>query len=94
MEAGLFSGRMSWRHDRKRRFYSAWLERDLLGDWVLIRTWGSLDTRLGRGAQEVVPDYAAGVEALRRLDRRRRRRGYRRDHSGHLFRRPLLTDRK
>jgi len=73
------SSRMSWRHEKKRRFYSAWLERDLLGDWVLIRTWGSLDCRLGGWSQALVPDYASGMDALDNLNRRRLRRGYQRD---------------
>jgi len=73
----MFPAKMSWRHEQKRRYYRAWLAQDLLGDWVLVRTWGSLDSHLGGSAQELVPDCAAGQEALRRLDRRRRQRGYR-----------------
>ncbi len=66
----------SWLNKEKRRYYRAWLMRDLLGDWVLVRAWGSTESRLGGVKQELMPDYALGKERLRRLDLRRRRRGY------------------
>jgi hypothetical protein len=74
-EAGTATVR-SWRHPDKRRYYSARLERDLFGTWVVRRVWGSLDSRLGGMRCEPVASFGAGLDMLARIESRRRRRGY------------------
>ncbi|MBN9529783.1 MAG: WGR domain-containing protein [Alphaproteobacteria bacterium] len=59
------------------RYYSATVTTDLLGDLVLVRRWGGRFNARGGEAIALLADRAAGEQALRDLDRRRTRRGYR-----------------
>lgn len=65
-----------WVHPEKRRYYLAELDRDLLGDLVLVRAWGALGSKLGQVRQTVVESEAEGDKMLRAIERRRRKRGY------------------
>ncbi len=60
----------------KRRFYALSVERDLFGQWVLVREWGRID-----GARRLRLDAYGSIGqatlAMRELERRKRRRGYR-----------------
>ena len=60
----------------KRRFYAMSVERDLLGQWVLVREWGRID-----GARRVRLDAYGSVGqailAMRKLAQQKRGRGYR-----------------
>lgn len=59
-----------------RRVYAAWLERDLLGDLVLVAEWGGRASRLGGSQSVPVGSLAEGLRRLNALDRRRRAHGY------------------
>jgi predicted DNA-binding WGR domain protein len=65
-----------WVNLEKRRYYQAELVRDLFGDWVLIKVWGSLGASLGGQRITVVANHETGIEAIRALDTRRKKRGY------------------
>lgn len=65
-----------WVHPEKRRYYLAELDRDLLGDWVLVRAWGALGSRLGQVRQTIVQSEEEGQRLLRAIERRRHQRGY------------------
>ena len=67
-----------YRNDNKRRYYTAHLAQDLLGDWVLIKAWGSLDNGLGRIDQQLVTSYEDGQTQLDAIEERRRKRQYHR----------------
>lgn len=58
------------------RYYALSLEPTLFGGMALARRWGRIGTR---GAQivELHPSRAAALEALRRVEAAKRRRGYR-----------------
>ena len=58
------------------RFYSLDLVPTLFGEIVLIRRWGRIGTA-GQQSETPVPSRDAGLAALIRAARRRRRRGYR-----------------
>ena len=66
------------RHDPKKnlyRFYRLSLERNLFGEWSLMREWG----RLGYAGHEKIDLYDtldAAQEALSKKLREKRRRGY------------------
>ena len=66
----------TYRNPVKRRHYLLWLHQDLLGDWCLMRQWGSLDSHQGRVTQQPVESEQAGRELMAREDRRRIQRGY------------------
>lgn len=70
----------------ERRGYSLSLERDLFGAWVLVRCWYGLGSRRGGLLREVCLDEASALDKMRRIDARRRHRGYRRlNDNGRLF---------
>ena len=66
----------TYRNPAKRRHYLLWLHQDLLGDWCLMRQWGSLDSHRGRMVQQRVDSEEAGRLEMAREDRRREKRGY------------------
>ncbi|HQT05097.1 MAG TPA: hypothetical protein PLU46_08940 [Thiotrichales bacterium] len=41
-------------HQKKRRFYRVVAGCDLLGDFILYQSWGSLDSKLGNFKQQIV----------------------------------------
>ena len=59
------------------RTYSLMLSRDLLGDWVLMQTWGSRISKHGGGKSRAFATFEAGLAALTALARVRQERGYR-----------------
>lgn len=65
-----------WINPGKRRYYRAHLQADLLGDWTLTRSWGSLDSRHGQVRTELVDNQAHGLRLLAGIDKRRAVRGY------------------
>ncbi|MBK5963369.1 hypothetical protein CCR95_04505 [Thiocystis minor] len=65
-----------WIHPEKGRYYQAELVQDLFDDWTLILVWGGLGSRRGRMRVVYVPSYAAGLERLDAIQKRRRQRGY------------------
>jgi predicted DNA-binding WGR domain protein len=59
-----------------RRFYSLSVERDLLGQTVLVKAWGRIGAA-GRVALEPYPDEATATHELRRVATIKAKRGYR-----------------
>lgn len=57
------------------RFYALDVERDLFGEWSLIRRWGRIGTR-GRELVETFPDLQAACTAGERRRVMKERRGY------------------
>ena len=62
------------RWESKRRYYTARLSQDLLGDWVIERAWGGLFNQNGNTTQEVAGSYREAVTAMVRLNKERRAR--------------------
>jgi hypothetical protein len=65
-----------WVNMAKRRYYRAFLQEDLLGDWVLVRCWGSLDSQHGRICTELVDSMASGLATFGKIEKQRSTRGY------------------
>ena len=53
-----------WGHNHKRKYYAVWVYRDLLGDWVIRREWGSLDSNRGRQKTELLGSEDKAVSKL------------------------------
>ena len=64
------------RWESKRRYYTARLSQDLLGDWVIERAWGGLFNQMGNTAQDVASSYREAVTAMVRINKERRARRY------------------
>lgn len=60
----------------ERRFYALSVERDLLGETVLVKAWGRIG-KAGRVAIEAHPSEEAADKELRRVASLKARRGYR-----------------
>jgi predicted DNA-binding WGR domain protein len=65
-----------FQNTNKRRYYQLYLAKDLLGDWVLIKSWGALDSSRGRVVHLQLPNYLAGLQQIENLAKTRMRRGY------------------
>lgn len=57
--------------------WSNLLQRDLFGDWTLIRCWGGLDNHLGQYRIQPVASEEDGITEIQAIERRRASRGYR-----------------
>lgn len=69
--------RKDWVNARKRRFYRATLFHDLLGNCILFRVWGCMDSHQSCSLHRVMDSWEDGVSLVRELDYRRERGGYR-----------------
>ena len=65
-----------WIHHEKRRYYRASVYQDLLGDWVLMRDWGALDSKLGGMKTELLVGLQEGREKLAAIAKRRKQHCY------------------
>jgi hypothetical protein len=65
-----------WTHPGKGRYYAAIVQRNLFGQWEVLRYWGALSSALGSQCCDPLPDEASGTVALGRIAARRERRGY------------------
>jgi hypothetical protein len=70
------SKQLAWINPDKARYYQVHLNRDLLGDWTLIKVWGGIGSNRGRMHSTGVASYEAGIEQVDEIARRRARRGY------------------
>lgn len=68
---------MYWLNNKTRRYYHAVVCRDLLGDLVVTRTTGSVDSSRGRVMVFPVKSYSEAGEMLDRVSVDRKRHGYR-----------------
>jgi predicted DNA-binding WGR domain protein len=59
-----------------RRGYTLWLERDLIGDWVLFRRWYGLFNRRGGMKRQVFLQEDDALKEIKRIERLRIRHGY------------------
>ncbi len=69
--------RKDWVNSHKRRFYRATLFHDLLGNCILFRVWGCMDSHQSCSLQRVMDSWDQGLNLVRELDYRRERGGYR-----------------
>jgi len=65
-----------WIQPNKRRYYQAILTRDLLGDWTVVKAWGSLDSHRGNQKICLVSGKEDGLSEIQGLIKERLRRGY------------------
>ena len=59
------------------RIYTAILDRDLLGDWTVMQSWGGKSNQRGGGKVTHVESFEAGLKLLQAIAKRRGQHGYR-----------------
>lgn len=67
---------MYWVNDEERRYYQAYITTDLLGDLVVVRNYGSLDTARGAIKTSAVNNQEEAKELLGEIAKTRKRHGY------------------
>ncbi|RUM94718.1 MAG: hypothetical protein DSZ28_01685 [Thiothrix sp.] len=65
-----------WINRKTRRHYTVHLAEDLLGEWVLLRSWGSLDSGAGHTRKDLVADYRSGCLEVELIASTRQAYGY------------------
>lgn len=66
---------MLWVNQEKRRSYRVRVYQDLLGDWVMVRSWGALDTSHGGSKTDLI-DVAKVDDLLIGIEKQRTKKGY------------------
>jgi predicted DNA-binding WGR domain protein len=66
-----------WINDSMRRYYRVIFQTYLFGHLVMVRSWGSLDSNRGQMRSELISNKQHGMDALNRIGKTRRHRGYR-----------------
>ena len=66
----------AWVNPKAARYYQVHLDRDLFGDWTLIKVWGGIGSNRRRMHSTGVASYESGVEQIDEIARRRSQRGY------------------
>ena len=71
-----------WIHAEKKRYYTAQIVQDLLGEWVVIQRWGGFLSKRGGHKSMVCDSHAAAEVRLAAITRRRQYRHYERVTEG------------
>jgi len=58
------------------RYYQLFVQRNLFGQWELVRAWGGRNSRLGRHLVDPATSRDDALAMLATESRRRQRRGY------------------
>ena len=66
----------AWVITKSARYYQVHLDRDLFGDWTLLKVWGGIDSNQGRTHHPGVSSYEDGLGQVHEITRRRAQRGY------------------
>ena len=58
------------------RIYAVVLERDLLGDWCVVQSWGGKYNQRGGGQIRTVANFETGLTVVEVIRKNREQRGY------------------
>ncbi|WP_293650248.1 WGR domain-containing protein [Thiolapillus sp.] len=67
---------LRWVNPDNRRYYQVDLVKDLLGDWTVVKAWGSLDSHRGNQKICLVSGKEDGLSEIQGLIKERLWRGY------------------
>ncbi|HID99445.1 MAG TPA: hypothetical protein EYP59_04055 [Thiotrichaceae bacterium] len=65
-----------WINKKTRRHYTAHFQEDLLGDLILVQSWGSLDSGVGRIQKRLMQNKREGFLAVEAISRTRKKHKY------------------
>jgi hypothetical protein len=58
------------------RYYKVYLYKDLLGDWVLTKVWGGINSRLGNFEHQATLTKEPALLLIDEIIKKRKKRGY------------------
>jgi len=67
---------LRWERKADGHFYAACITKDLLGDWIVIKSWGGPKRPIPHVASFVVESRSHAVDMLIAIARKRKSRGY------------------
>jgi hypothetical protein len=67
---------LRWVNVEKNRYYRIFLTRDLLGDWLVTKSWGSLSNASGRVTHVACLSLDEAKKMIEKIAQTRLRRGY------------------
>ena len=67
---------LRWQNIEKNRYYQIFLSRDLLGDWVVTKSWGNLYTAAGRVTHVACVSLDEAKKLINKIVHTRKKRGY------------------
>lgn len=67
---------VKWVNIEKKRYYHVFLSRDLLGDWVVTKSWGGLNTSIGRVTHVACQSIDEAKKLVNQITHTRKNRGY------------------
>ena len=65
-----------WENPVKQRYYIAYINLDLFGDYVVTRIWGKKDQQVGKALHTPFSSYQEAVNMFAAIRKRRLHRGY------------------
>jgi len=65
-----------WVHKEKKRYYRITLSQDLLGDWIITKSWGSLITSAGRAVHIACASKEEAAMLAKKIENVRKNREY------------------
>lgn len=65
-----------WENHTSKRYYMIMIEQDIFDQWVLIRVWGGIQKKLGGMKVSVLENKDQGIEMIKNISIRRKKRGY------------------
>lgn len=72
-----------WQRPTDGRRYWVSLEKDLLGNWVLVREWSGPTSRKRGHKEKICDSYEQGLDDLAVVAKRRAQRGYKNMNASH-----------
>ncbi|MDF2182772.1 hypothetical protein [Neptuniibacter sp. CAU 1671] len=67
---------MIYRWRKQTAYLHTWVYQDLMGDWIITRSWGDTVTEKSTVKHQVMPSFHDARQALKRTARYCRRQGY------------------
>jgi hypothetical protein len=65
-----------WEHPKSGRYYTAYINMDLLGDWVVVCLWGGKGRKPSRTKHIYVTSIKEAMTMIEHIEKRRLARGY------------------
>lgn len=66
---------INWRKGNS-RYYKIYLFKDMLNDWIVVKVWGGVNSKLGNYSKTAYHEYNDALNEIKSIDHIRTKRGY------------------